>query len=53
MIRIESSLPSSVFATEYEQDEGMIKKATSRPDGDPDIAALDDDFYHDNPENDL
>lgn len=51
-------LPSSVFASEFEEDEGMLRKAAPRsgprPDLDPDIvAALDDDFDFDNPENQL
>lgn len=51
-------LPSSVFASQYEEDEGMLRKAAPRsgprPDWDPDIvAALDDDFDHENPENQL
>ncbi|KAH8413834.1 hypothetical protein KR222_009134, partial [Zaprionus bogoriensis] len=42
-------LPSSVFATEYEESEGMLNKAAlhpgPRPDWDPDVvAALDSDF---------
>ncbi|NXT00663.1 LTV1 protein, partial [Jacana jacana] len=49
-------LPSSVFATEFEEDVGLLNKAApvSGPllDFDPDIvAALDDDFDFDNPEN--
>lgn len=51
-------LPSSVFASEFEEDEGMLRKAAPRsgprPDLDPDIvAALDDDFDFDNPDNQL
>lgn len=51
-------LPSSVFATEYEEDEGMLNKAAPcpgpKPDWDPDVvAALDDDFDFDNPENEM
>ncbi len=51
-------LPSSVFASEFEEDEGMLRKAAPRsgprPDLDPDIvAALDDDFDYDNPDNQL
>ncbi|XP_062429729.1 protein LTV1 homolog [Rhea pennata] len=49
-------LPSSVFATEFEEDVGLLNKAAPvsgpRLDFDPDIvAALDDDFEFDNPEN--
>lgn len=52
------NLPSSVFATEFEEDEGMLNKAAPqpgpRPDWDPDVvAALDDDFDFDNEENQL
>lgn len=51
-------LPSSVFASEFEEEEGMLRKAAPRsgprPDLDPDIvAALDDDFDFDNPDNQL
>lgn len=51
-------LPSSVFASEFEEDEGMLRKAAPRsgprPDLDPDIvAALDDDFDYENPDNQL
>lgn len=51
-------LPSSLFASEFEEKEGMLRKAAPhsgpRPDLDPDIvAALDDDFDHDNEENEL
>ncbi|KAM7345177.1 LTV1 ribosome biogenesis factor [Cochliomyia hominivorax] len=51
-------LPSSVFATEFEEDEGMLNKAAPqpgpRPDWDPDVvAALDDDFDFENEENQL
>lgn len=51
-------LPSSVFASEFEEDEGMLRKAAPRsgprPDLDPDIvAALDDDFDFDDPDNQL
>ncbi|NXU48782.1 LTV1 protein, partial [Turnix velox] len=49
-------LPSSVFASEFEEDVGLLNKAAPvsgpRLDFDPDIvAALDDDFDFDNPEN--
>lgn len=51
-------LPSSVFESEFEEDEGMLRKAAPRsgprPDLDPDIVAgLDDDFDFDNPYNQL
>ncbi|KAJ3614208.1 hypothetical protein NHX12_017783 [Muraenolepis orangiensis] len=50
------NLPSSVFASEYEEEVGMLNKAApiSGPqlDLDPDIiAALDEDFDFDNPDN--
>ncbi|EQB78781.1 protein LTV1-like protein [Camelus ferus] len=50
------SLPSSVFASEFEEDVGLLNKAAPvsgpRLDFDPDIvAALDDDFDFDNPDN--
>ncbi|XP_075169738.1 LTV1 ribosome biogenesis factor [Haematobia irritans] len=50
------NLPSSVFATEFEEDEGMLNKAAPqpgpRPDWDPDVvAALDDDFDFENEDN--
>ncbi|KAM6181486.1 protein LTV1 homolog [Erethizon dorsatum] len=49
-------LPSSVFASEFEEDVGLLNKAAPvsgpRLDFDPDIvAALDDDFNFDDPEN--
>ncbi|XP_045150421.1 protein LTV1 homolog [Echinops telfairi] len=49
-------LPSSVFASEFEEDIGLLNKAAPvsgpRLDFDPDIvAALDDDFDFDNPDN--
>lgn len=49
-------LPSSVFASEFEEDEGLSRRAAvpigPRPDWDPDIvAALDDDFDFENPDN--
>lgn len=51
-------LPSSVFASEFEEDEGLLRKAAlhlgPRPELDPDIvAALDDDFDYNNPDNEL
>jgi len=51
-------LPSSVFASEFEEDEGLLRKAVQlkgpRPDWDPDIVeALDDDFDYENPDNQL
>lgn len=51
-------LPSSLFASEFEESEGMLRKAAPhtgpRPDLDPDIvAALDDDFDYDNDDNKL
>ncbi|XP_052871457.1 protein LTV1 homolog [Anopheles cruzii] len=52
-------LPSSVFASEYEEKEGIMKKAANarpgpRPDWDPDVvAALDEDFDFENPDNAL
>ncbi|CAD7012308.1 unnamed protein product [Ceratitis capitata] len=50
------ALPSSVFASEFEEDEGMLNRAAivpgPRPDWDPDVvAALDEDFDFDNEEN--
>lgn len=52
------TLPSSVFASEFEEDEGLLRKAAPhlgpRPDLEPEIvAALDDDFDFDNPDNEL
>ncbi|XP_075718778.1 protein LTV1 homolog [Rhinoderma darwinii] len=51
------NLPSSVFASEFEEDVGLLNKAASQGlclDLDPDIvAALDDDFDFDNPENQI
>ena len=49
-------LPSSVFASEIEEPVGLLNKAAPiygpRPDLDPDIvAALDDDFNYDDPDN--
>lgn len=52
------NLPSSVFASEFEEKEGLLRKSAPRygprPDWDPDIvAALDDDFNYDDPQNEL
>lgn len=49
-------LPSSVFASEIEEPVGLLNKAAPihgpRPELDPDIvAALDDDFNYDDPDN--
>ncbi|XP_013421817.1 protein LTV1 homolog isoform X2 [Lingula anatina] len=54
--KVKIQLPSSVFASEVETDTGMLNKAETvigpRPDLDPDIlAALDDDYDFDNPDN--
>ncbi|CAG9808294.1 unnamed protein product [Chironomus riparius] len=51
-------LPSSVFASEFEEKEGMLNKAAPRSgprlDWDPDVvAAMDDDFDFENPNNEL
>jgi len=51
-------LPSSVFESEYQEDIGLLNKAAvtagPRPDLDPDvIAALEDDFDFDDPNNEL
>lgn len=51
-------LPSSVFASNVEEDVGLLNKAAPssgpRPDWDPDVvAALDDDFDFENPDNEL
>ncbi|XP_039294043.1 protein LTV1 homolog isoform X2 [Nilaparvata lugens] len=51
-------LPSSVFASEVEEEVGMLNKAAPQPglrlDLDPDIvAAMDEDFDFDNPDNEL
>uniref|UniRef100_A0A3Q3J748 Protein LTV1 homolog n=1 Tax=Monopterus albus TaxID=43700 RepID=A0A3Q3J748_MONAL len=50
------NLPSSVFASEFEEEVGLLNKAAPisgpRLDMDPDIvAALDDDFNYDDPDN--
>lgn len=55
-VTLNLNLPSSVFASEFEEDEGLLRKAAPhsgpRPDLEPDIvAAMDDDFDHDNPDN--
>ncbi|XP_062304171.1 protein LTV1 homolog [Osmerus eperlanus] len=52
------NLPSSVFASEFEEEVGMLNKAAPisgpRLDMDPDIvAALDEDFDYDDPDNQL
>lgn len=52
------NLPSSVFASEFEEKEGLLRKSAPRygprPDWDPDIvAALDDDFNFEDPNNEL
>lgn len=51
-------MPSSVFASEFEEDEGLLRKAAlhlgPRPDLEPEVvAALDDDFDFENPDNEL
>lgn len=51
-------LPSSVFGSKFEEDVGLLNKAATssgpRPDWDPDVvAALDDDFDYENPDNEL
>lgn len=59
--RLESNplqLPSSVFASNVEEDVGLLNKAATssgpRPDWDPDVvAALDDDFDFSDPDNQL
>jgi len=55
---IKPSLPSVVFPSKFEEEIGLLNRAAPhtgpRPDLDPDIvAALDDDFDFDNPENEL
>ncbi|XP_053685455.1 protein LTV1 homolog isoform X2 [Sabethes cyaneus] len=55
--KVSIQLPSSVFASEVEEEEGLMKKKAQqrpgpRPDWDPDVvAALDEDFNHEDPEN--
>lgn len=48
-------LPSSVFASEFEEDEGLLNRAAPKGlclDWDPDVvAAMDEDFDFDNPDN--
>lgn len=57
--KVSIKLPSSVFASEVEEEEGLMKKKAQqrpgpRPDWDPDVvAALDEDFDHEDPENQL
>ncbi|XP_055625780.1 protein LTV1 homolog [Toxorhynchites rutilus septentrionalis] len=57
--KVSIKLPSSVFASEVEEEEGLMKKKAQqrpgpRPDWDPDVvAALDDDFDYEDPENQL
>lgn len=57
--KVSIQLPSSVFASEVEEEEGLMNKKAQqrpgpRPDWDPDVvAALDEDFNHDDPENQL
>ncbi|KAK7793031.1 hypothetical protein R5R35_004462 [Gryllus longicercus] len=55
---VKIQLPSSVFASAVEEDIGMLNKAAPRSglrlDLDPDVvAAMDDDFDFDNPDNEL
>jgi len=55
---VKPSLPSSVFPSKYEEEIGLLNRAAPhtgpRPDLDPDIvAALDDDFDFDDPDNEL
>lgn len=55
--KVSIKLPSSVFASEFEEKEGIMKKAANarpgpRPDWDPDVVAgLDEDFDFNNPDN--
>lgn len=57
--KVSIKLPSSVFASEVEETEGLMKKKAQqrpgpRPDWDPDVvAALDEDFNFDDPNNEL
>lgn len=57
--KVSIKLPSSVFASEVEEEEGLMKKKAQqrpgpRPDWDPDVvAALDEDFDHEDPDNQL
>uniref|UniRef100_A0A182ITA9 Protein LTV1 homolog n=1 Tax=Anopheles atroparvus TaxID=41427 RepID=A0A182ITA9_ANOAO len=57
--KVSIKLPSSVFASQFEEKEGIMKKAANarpgpRPDWDPDVVAgLDEDFDYENPENEL
>lgn len=57
--KVSIKLPSSVFASEVEEAEGLMKKKAQqrpgpRPDWDPDVvAALDEDFNFDDPSNEL
>lgn len=57
--KVSIKLPSSVFASEVEESEGLMKKKAQqrpgpRPDWDPDVvAALDEDFNFDDPSNEL
>ncbi|XP_058829220.1 protein LTV1 homolog [Topomyia yanbarensis] len=57
--KVSIQLPSSVFASEVEEQDGLMKKKAlqrpgPRPDWDPDVvAALDEDFNHDDPVNQL
>ncbi|KAL1403750.1 hypothetical protein pipiens_019232, partial [Culex pipiens pipiens] len=57
--KVSIKLPSSVFASEVEEEDGLMKKKAlmrpgPRPDWDPDVvAALDEDFDHENPDNAL
>nr|CAG4642616.1 EOG090X08PQ [Evadne anonyx] len=55
---VQLGLPSIVFPSKYEEEVGLLNRAAPhsgpRPDLDPDIvAALDDDFDYDDPENQL